>query len=318
MGAIGLVILGLLLLAVGGEVLVRGATRVARIAGLTPAVIGLTVVALGTSLPELVVSVSAAAQDRASLAIANVVGSNILNITGTLGLVALITPLPARTTLVRLEWPALLLASAAALLVMRDGVVDRYEGSSFVIALVVFTAYSVYIARREATQQEQVSLAKQADAHAPGQPRGIAYSLALLALGLSMLIVGGDLLVDGAVRMARSLGVSERRIGLTVVAIGTGAPEIAATLAAALRKHTDIAMGNLIGSNIFNVLGILGVAALWRPLRFESTLVAYDAWWMLGTALLLLPVILIGARVTRAEGALLLGIYVTYLATITR
>ncbi len=318
LAALGLVLFGLVLLAVGGEALVRGATRVAHIAGLTPAVIGLTVVAIGTSLPELVVSVAAAAQDRATLAIANVIGSNILNITGTLGLVALIRPLPARTTLVRLEWPVLLLASAGALLAMRDGVIDRYEASFFLTALLVFTAYSMYIARRQATQQEQASLAEQANAHAPGQPRRLPYSLAVLALGLALLIVGGDFLVTGAVRLARSLEVSERMIGLTVVAIGTGAPEIAATMIAALRKQTDLAMGNLIGSNIFNLLGILGAAALWRPLHFESVLVMHDGWWMLGSAVLLLPVILIGARITRAEGALLLAIYVTYLVIITR
>jgi cation:H+ antiporter len=299
-------------------VLVRGATRLARIAGLTPSVIGLTVVAIGTSLPELVVSVAAASKSQADLAIANVIGSNIINITGTLGLVALIAPLPARTTLVRLEWPVLLLSSAAALLVMRDGLIDRYEASFFLIALVVFIAYSIRIARREATQAEQKALAEQATEHSARAERGMLYSATISAAGLALLIVGGDLLVTGAVQLARAIGASERIIGLTVVAIGTGAPEIAATVIAAVRRQTDLAMANLIGSNVFNLLGILGVAALWHPLRFDSALVTQDAWWMLGTAALLLPVILIGARVTRLEGGLLLALYAAYLVIVIR
>ena len=309
---------GVVLLALGGEALVRGATRLARVAGLTPAVIGLTVVAIGTSLPELVVSMAAGAKGQADLAVANVIGSNILNITGTLGLVALITPLPARTTLVRLEWPVLLLASGAALLVMRDGLIDRYEASFLLLALLVFTAYSVHIARRDATSAERAALAHQVSEHAPGRERGVLYSLIVLVVGLALLIAGGDLLVNGAVSLARSYGLSERLIGLTVVAIGTGAPEIAATVIAAVRKETDLAMGNLIGSNIFNILGILGAAALWSPLRFNPALTAFDGWWMLGSVVLLLPVILIGARVTRVEGAVLLALYTAYLTYLVR
>jgi cation:H+ antiporter len=315
--ATAFVLIGLLLLAVGGEVLVRGASRIARGAGLTPAVIGLTVVAIGTSLPELVVSTAASAQGAADLAISNVLGSNILNLTGTLGLVALIMPLPTRTTLVRLEWPVLLLATAAALLVMRDGTIDRYEAGFFLTALIVFTGYSVHIARAEATAHEQSSLAEQADLHIPGKPRGMAYAIALVLAGLALLVVGGDLLVSGAVRLARSLGVTERLIGLTVVAIGTGAPEIAASVIAALRKQSDLAMSNLIGSNIFNLLGVLGVAALVQPLQFTFAALVSDGWWMLGVTVLLLPIMLIGRRVTRIEGALLIATYATYLVVIT-
>jgi cation:H+ antiporter len=313
MTAAGLLLLGLVLLAGGGEVLVRGATRLARIVGLTPAVIGLTVVAIGTSLPELVVSVSASVKGQADLAIANVVGSNIVNITATLGLVALISPLPTRTTVVRLEWPVLLIATAAALLFSRDGELDRYEGMFFLIALIVFIAYSVLIARREASQAERSALAEHASAHELAKTHGVPYSVAALLCGLGLLILGGNLLVSGAISLSRALGVSERVIGLTVVAIGTGAPEIAATVIAAIRKQADIAMGNLIGSNIFNILGILGAAALWRPLHFDSALVRVDGWWMFGTVALLLPIMLIGKRVTRFEGALLIAIYVRYL-----
>ena len=316
MTALLLVLAGLVLLALGGELLVRGATRLASIAGLTPAVIGLTVVAIGTSLPELVVSVAAAANAQADLAIANVLGSNIVNITGTLGLVALIYPVPTRITVVRLEWPVLLVATAAALVAMRDGIIDRFEAGFFLISLVTFIAYSVHLARREASAAEKSALAEQAESHSASKSQGIPYSLFFVALGLTMLIAGGDLMVKGAVSLARSFGVSERIIGLTIVAVGTGAPEIAATVIAALRKQADLAMGNLIGSNIFNLLGILGTAALWRPLQFDAILVRGDGWWMLAAVVLLLPIMLIARRVTRTEGIILIAVYGSYLFTV--
>jgi cation:H+ antiporter len=317
-GALGLVAAGLALLAVGGELLVRGSTLIARIAGLTPAVIGLTIVAIGTSLPELVVSVAASAKAQADLAIANVIGSNIINLTATLGLAALIMPLPTRTTVVRLEWPVLLVASTATVVTMRDGMIDRYEASFFLISLVTFIAYAIHIARRDATRGEQEALADQVEVHTPPLTRGVVYSLGLVAVGLAMLIAGGNLLVNGAVALAETMGVSDRVVGLTVVAIGTGAPEIAATVVAAMRRQADLAMGNLIGSNIFNLLGILGMAALLRPLRFDAELVRTDGWWMIASVVLLLPLMLLGKRVTRLEGALLLGIYATYLVLLIR
>lgn len=316
MTALLFVLAGLVLLAVGGELLVRGATRLASIAGLTPAVIGLTVVAIGTSLPELVVSVAASANAKADLAIANVLGSNIVNITGTLGLVALIYPVSTRITTVRLEWPVLLVATAAGLVAMRDGMIDRFEAGFFLISLVTFIAYSIHLARREASAAEKTALAEQAESHSVNKSHGIPYSLFFVALGLTMLIAGGDLLVNGAVALARSFGVTERIIGLTIVAIGTGAPEIATTVIAAVRKQADLAMGNLIGSNIFNLLGILGTAALWRPLQFDATIMRGDGWWMLVAVVLLLPIMLIGKRITRIEGLILTAVYGAYLFTV--
>ncbi len=316
--AAGLVLFGILLLAIGGELLVRGAVQLARVAGLTPAVIGLTVVAIGTSLPELVVSVAASAKGQADLAIANVIGSNIVNVTGTLGLAALVAPLTVRAALVRLEWPVLFLASAATMFAIRDGVIDRYEAGTFLGAFLAFAAYSLHIGRKETMQAQANALPARGNDIAFRGKRGLLYSLAALLFGLGLLIVGGDILVRGAVGLARSLGVTERVIGLTVVAIGTGAPEIAATVITALRRQSDLGMANLIGSNIFNLLGVLGVAALWRPLRFDSAVVAMDSWWMMGSALLLLPIVRFRARVSRFEGAVLLAIYAAYLIMITR
>jgi cation:H+ antiporter len=311
--ALGLLVSGLLLLMWGGDVLVRNAVRIASVAGLTPAVIGLTVVAMGTSLPEGVVSVGAAFTGRADIAIGNVVGSNILNITGTLGLAALIAVLPIRTRLVTLEWPVLLVATSAAVLFMRDAEIDRWEGGFFLISLLVFTTYSVYLARGEVTQQERVALESEVDALAPQRPN-LASAIAMLVFGLLMLLLGGDLLVRGAVEIARYGGLDERVIGLTVVAIGTGAPEIATSIVAALRKQTDIAVANMIGSNIFNLLGILGTAAVVRPIAFSPAVAATDSLWMLGTTVLLLPIMLYGRRIVRWEGALLLAVYAVYLA----
>ncbi len=298
----------------GGEILVRAAVQLARHARITPAVIGLTVVAIGTSLPELVVSVAASTEGRGDLAIANVLGSNILNITATIGLAALITPLPARTSLVRLEWPVLLLASVAALLTMRDGVIDRQEAGFLLLGLIVFTVYAVRVAHAEESARQEAESA--ANAASPTSEWGLLASIGALALGLTLLLVGGESLVSGAVALASASGVSERVIGLTIVAIGTGAPEIAASAMAALRGQPDLAIGNVIGSNIFNVLGILGVAALWRPVGFDAVSATVDGWWMVGTVVLLLPVILIGRRVTRPEGALLIIVYAAYLFTV--
>jgi cation:H+ antiporter len=326
LSALGLVLFGLLLLAGGGEALVRAATTLAELAGVTPAVIGLTVVAIGTSLPELVVSLVAAASGEPDLAVANVVGSNIFNIAATLGLTALIIPLPVHGTAVRLEWPVMFGASFLCLLLARGGALDRLEGGFFLVALVLFIAYTVHIARSDVSAAEARQIAEQVesrDIDAPGEagpnakPR-LAVTLGVLAIGIVSLIAGGRLLVDGAVALARAAGMTERVIGLTIVAGGTGAPELATSLVAAFRKRTDVAVANIIGSNIFNVLGILGVTALVAPVAVSPALIDGDMWWMVGTSLLLLPLLRSGGRLSRGEGAFLLGVYVVYVTLLLR
>jgi cation:H+ antiporter len=322
--AVSLVVIGLALLALGGEALVRAATTLAELAGVTPAVIGLTVVAIGTSLPELVVSLVAAVRHQPDLAVANVVGSNIFNVAATLGLAALVLPLPVHGTAVRLEWPFMFAASCVFLLFSRDGTLDRLEGGFFLIALVLFVAYSVRLARREVSAAEARSFADSAEAHdidarrGATAPPGIALPLVFLAFGVAALVVGGRFLVDGSVALARLAGVSERVIGLTIVAGGTGAPELATSLVAAFRGRTDVAVANLIGSNIFNILGILGVSALVVPLSIAPEILRSDLWWMIGTSLLLLPIMHFGGRITRWEGALLVAVYLVYLGVLLR
>jgi cation:H+ antiporter len=324
--AIGLVLLGLALLAGGGEALVRAATTLAELAGVTPAVIGLTVVAIGTSLPELVVSLVAATQGEPDLAVANVVGSNIFNVAATLGLTALIVPLPVHGSAVRLEWPVMFAASFLGLLLARDGYIDRLEGGFFLVTMILFIAYTVHVARTavgtaEVRQLAQEIEARDIDIAAAGarspRPR-LLVTLAVLVLGLGALVAGGRLLVDGAIALARIAGVTERVIGLTIVAGGTGAPELATSLVAAFRKRTDVAIANMIGSNIFNILGILGLAALVAPIPVSPALIRSDMWWMIGTALLLLPVMRFEARITRPEGGLLVSVYVAYLVVLLR
>ncbi|HYD52242.1 MAG TPA: calcium/sodium antiporter [Gemmatimonadaceae bacterium] len=320
--AVGLVVLGLVLLAGGGEALVRAASTLAELAGVTPAVIGLTVVAIGTSLPELVVSLMATLQGQSDLAVANVVGSNIFNVAAALGLTALIVPLPVHGAAVRLEWPFMFVASVVCLLLSRDGTLDRLEGGFFVISLALFIAYTVRLARREVGAAEAGELAAEVesrDIDAPGaerRPPGVLLPLVVLAIGIGALVVGGRLLVDGAVTLARLAGLSERVIGLTIVAGGTGAPELATSIVAAIRKRTDVAVANMIGSNIVNILGILGIAALASPIRVSPEIVRTDMWWMIGTAVLLLPLLRSGLRVTRVEGLLLTAAYGVYIGTL--
>jgi cation:H+ antiporter len=307
-------VVGIAVLALGGETIVRGATAIAQMAGLPPAVIGLTVVAMGTSLPELVVSVTAAFEGTPDLALGNVIGSNIFNITATLGLTAMIVELPVRGSVVRLEWPVMFLASLLCVVVLRDAQIDRLEATLLVTGLIVFTAYSVRIARRDTTEGEKKEFAATVDARTlrPAWRRS-AIAGGTTLLGVALLVAGGQLLVQGAVIISRWAGMSERVIGLTVVAIGTGTPEIATSLVAAYRKQTDVAIANMIGSNIFNILGILGVTALVSPIRGSAAFAGNDLWWMLGTAFVLFPVMRRGMRITRIEGLGLIVVYAVYL-----
>ena len=295
----------------------RAATTLAKIAGVTPAVIGLTVVAIGTSLPELVVSVLAAVEKQPDIAMGNVVGSNIFNIAAALGVTALVFPLPVHGNAVRLEWPVMFLASLGCVIAARDGVVDRLEGVVALIALVLFVFYTVRIAKRDVTAAEAREIREHVDDrdldHPPGRSRArLVMPLVVLLGGVAALVIGGRLLVDGAVALARLAGMTERQIALTIVAGGTGAPELATSLMAAFRRRTDVAVANMIGSNIFNLLGILGVAAVVTPIPVSAGIIQSDVWWMVGIALLALPLLWSGRVLSRIEGASLVTAYVAY------
>lgn len=319
MNAWMLIAAGLGLLAVGGEVLVRGSVALARLAGLTPAVIGLTVVAAGTSLPELVVSLMAAMRGQPDIAVGNVVGSNIFNLGFIAGLLALVTVVPVRGNVIKLEWPVMLLASVMFLLLATDGVFSRLEAGGFLLSLVAFMAWSVHIGREDVKPAEVEAFRDEIAWRGLRLPRGqTILSVAAIVGGLLLLALGGRMLVDGAVRLAQMVGLSERVIGLTIVAAGTSAPEVAASLVAARRQQTELALANLIGSNIFNLLGILGLAGIVVPLGIAPEILGNDGWWMLALTVLLLPLMRIGMRLSRGDGIILLATYAVYLALLLR
>lgn len=326
-----LFIVGLVLLLTGGELLVRGASALATAAGLSPLIVGLTVVAFGTSAPELAVSVRAAIAGQGEIATGNVIGSNICNVLLILGISALACPLTVTAQLVRLDVPIMIVAALAMLLFSRDGVVSRGEGGILLLGLAGYTAFLIRAGRREsrhfkaqAISQAEGKIVVEASAAAdPAAKTAVAavrrrpgwlLQAGLIVGGLACLVIGARWLVGGAVAFATSLGVSELVIGLTVVAIGTSLPEIATSIIASFRGLRDIAVGNIVGSNIFNVLGILGVAAVVAPVSVPPVARAFDLPVMVAVCIACLPIFFIGFRIARWEGAMFLAYYAAYTA----
>jgi cation:H+ antiporter len=300
---------GLVALVGGADLLVRGASTLALRLGLPPLIVGLTVIAWGTSMPELVVSLGGALAAHGDLAVGNVVGSNIANIGLILGSSALIRPLRAEVVLVRRDIPVMILVTGILVVVAVDRSIGRIEGGLFLVGLIAYTGLTLRSARR-AAPREIASLAEALPT--ASMPTGLARTLLLTGLGLVLLLVGGRAFVDGAVRGARALGISEAVIGLTIVAVGTSLPELATSCIAAARGHVDIAVGNAVGSNLFNILGVLGTTAAVRPLT-GLAIAPVDLAVMLVLSLLLLPLAWSGKRLDRREGALLLVLYVGYI-----
>jgi cation:H+ antiporter len=315
---IGLIVIGLLLLVAGGEALLRGAVGLATLARLTPAIIGLTVVAAGTSVPELAVSAVAAFQGKVDITIGNVVGSNIFNITFILGLAALIAPLSIGGNTVRLEYPVLAIVTLMCVAVGSHGSVTRLDGVLFLAVYVAFTAYLVSLVREQVTAAEARQLAAQTKelAGPPDRRPRLWANLLLVGGGIALLAGGAHLTVLGAVEVGRALGMSERVIGLTIVAAGTGLPEVVTSVVSSIRGRDDVAIANVIGSNLFNILGILGINALIAPLPFAPEISNSDNWWMLGVTLLLFPLMYTGRRVNRWEGGVLIAAYVAYMVVL--
>lgn len=308
---------GLFLLAYCGDRLVESAAALAERAGVSPAVVGLTVVAAGTSAPELFVSVLAVLSGSPDIAAGNVVGSNIANITLVLGATALFSPVPIAGTVIRLDYPFMAFSSGLMLLLCRDRVFDRVEAAFFTASLCAFVVYAV-MAARAASKAEIRELGGLVPAPAAAlSHKPYAAMLGGLAASIAGLSVGAKLLVFGASGVALRLGVSERVIGLTIVAVGTSLPELVASIQAARKGRHEMALANLIGSNIFNVLGILGVAGLARPVRLSAGIVGVDLWVMMSAALALAPLVYWRRRVSRPSGALLLGFYALYILSVS-
>lgn len=309
--ALVLLAFGVALLWGGGEALVRGAVSLARLARVSPAVVGLTIVAMGTSMPELAVSLLAGLGGRSDIAVGNVVGSNLFNTGVILGIAALIVPLSVHLSAVKLEWPFMFLTTCVLALLAQSGVVNRVAGALFLIALAGFTVAMIRIARTKAQPAEIQEMASELAG------RTITISaladVGFVVLGIGLLVTGAHALVRGAVGLAQLAGWTERVIGLTIVSAGTSVPELATSLVAARHKHTDMAVANVLGSNIFNILGILGTVALVQPQTVNPQIATSDVWWMVGAAALIFPLMRSGMRISRGEGALLLGGYGVYL-----
>lgn len=298
-----ILLVGLGVLIVGADALVRGAAQLAKHLGLSPFAIGVTVVAFGTSAPELFACVGAAVQGETGLAIGNVLGSNIANIALILGIGGLIVPIGVHRRVRLVEIPLMVLVTAGTIVILLDGVVTRIEGGLLLGGLI---AYIVYIVRAHKEDIEHGA----DDAIAKIKPVWI--DVGYVALGIAGLGLGAKVLVYGATDLAESIGISAGVIGTTIVAFGTSVPELAATIRAAMSKQSDMAVGNIVGSNVFNLLSVLGVTALVRPLSIDSSM-HWHLYAMLGVAMLLMVWVLVRPIIARGAGVILLVVYLAYL-----
>ncbi len=308
-------IFGLVLLYAGAQTLIRGGAGLALRLGLSPLVIGLTVIAYGTSSPEMVVSLQAALSGNGAISIGNVVGSNICNIALILGACALVSPVTASTQIIRREIPIMIAVSVllCVFLYTGNGYLARWEGAVLFTGVVLYTVTTVRAARRESANTVLQNEFKSEMPDGGGAPKkdGLGLSIGLTLGGLAILVVGSHFFVGGAVTLAEGWGISQTVIGLTIVAVGTSMPEFATSMVAAIRKNSDVAVGNIVGSNIFNIIGILGVCALIQPMQAPAISVV-DLAAMLLVAAVLLPLCKSGGKISRAEGVFLLAGYVAY------
>lgn len=308
-------LLGFALLFGGGEGLVHGAVAVARRFGLSSLLIGLTIVAAGTSAPELLVSVSAAAQGNADIAIGNVVGSNIFNVLGVLGVSALIAPIVVKPAEVKRDTLVMVAAMIAVAVAAQFGVIGWPVGLAFIAAIIGYTVYSYRTELREKPAPPSTELHEREGEEFAG-PSSLWLALIYIALGFGALVIGSQLLISGATGIARTLGVPEAVIGLTLVAIGTSLPELATGIAAALRGHSDVAVGNVVGSNIFNGLLIIGATASICPINVAESVARLDVWVMVAVAIVLIPLLIGRGRIGRLAGALFTASYIIYAVTL--
>ena len=299
---------GLVLLFFGAHWLVQGAITLALHLGLSPLIVGLTVVALGTSVPEALVSVQAAIGHQGGIALGNVIGSNILNIALILGLSAFFNPLKVDSHLVKADVPLLAGATFMLVVLLEDFHISRMEGAFLLLCIVGYVAGNIMTVKRTSPEENKIEGVEVPEDHSKNLWRDISF----LFIGLIALAFGSNFLVTGAVDLARIWGLSEALIGLTIVSIGTGTPEMATALMAAYRKRADLAIGNAVGSNLFNIMFVLGIAALVAPLDGNG-ISSVDLYVMLGVTILLLPTVWTGRILDRKEGFLFLAIYVGYL-----
>lgn len=307
------VILGLLsglgLLFIGGNWLVQGSSRLAQSIGISPLIVGLTIVAVGTSAPELIVSVSAALSGSADIAVGNIVGSNIANIGLILGLSALIYPVSVHVTMLRREIPIMIAVTLIVVFMFQDLILSRLEGILLLGGFLLFTGFMIFYSRQEQNITHNIPEEEAVTESASLQRNR---ELLRLVVGIVLLVVGAQLTVNNATILARNVGVSELVIGVTLVAVGTSLPELVTSVTAAIRKESDIAIGNVVGSNIFNILGILGISAFIQPIQVASQSATVDSLVMIVFSLLVLPFVL-DRKLGRIEGGIFILAYIGFI-----
>lgn len=315
MSAILLVVIGLVGLIVGGELLVRGAVSTAKSFGISPMVIGLTLVGFGTSSPELVTSLQAALSGSSGIAVGNVVGSNIGNILLILGIAALIAPIAVDPKAFRRDGTVVVLATLLCLGAVLLGEVGRLIGTAFVTALAVYLGFTLWSEKQAGGTPAAAVYEGEAEA-VLGPETSLGLSLLIALVGLVITILGARFLVSGAVSIAQAAGLSEAVIGLTIVAIGTSMPELVTSIIAVRKGEGSVALGNILGSNIFNILGILGITVLVQPMLIPSEIVRFDIWVLCATTVLLVGFARSGWTISRREGCLLVVAYAAYLSVL--
>jgi len=310
-------VIGFLMLYYGANLLVKGSSSLAQSLNLTPLVIGLTVVAFGTSAPELVISVVSSIKDKSMIAVGNVIGSNICNIALVLGVAALLQPIKGHSSVVRRDIPIMLGISLYLLLISLNSKIGRLEGASLFGGIIVYTLFNYYMAIKESRQEfSDGSVAFESAVKEIGYVSSRTRQILLIVVGITGVIVGAEILIDAAVIIMKKFGFDEKFIGLTIVALGTSLPELATSVVAALRKEMDISIGNLVGSNVFNILSVLGAASLIRPIPipggFIESGLLIDYLVMMFISFLPWLMMRKTSIVTRKDGLILLSCYIGY------
>ncbi len=305
-----LLIVGLAVLILGADLLVRGASRMALRFKISPLVVGVTVVAFGTSTPELLISIQAALAGSPDITMGNVVGSNICNLALVLGITALISPIPVASDSIKIDWPMTMGSSLLLYFLVREGMVNDYDGIFFIVLLIIYVVFIIRRSRKKNIAAADLGL----DVVVPdtASRKNLIKDILLIIIGGTGLYFGSDWFVNSARDIAIYMGVSERIVGVTVVAIGTSLPELVTSVVAAFKKETDLAIGNLLGSNIFNILSILGITSLIAEIEVSDIMINSDMIWMLAITLVLLPMMVLNKKIDRYEGLILVGTYVFY------
>lgn len=303
---------GLVVLVLGGDFLIKGSSSIALKMKLSPLVVGLTIVAFGTSAPELLISVKAALTSSPDLAMGNVIGSNICNLALVLGLTAIISPIYVKRNTIWIDWPMTMGSSLLLYILVREGLINSYEGLIFILILVLYLFFVIRKSRKDINVAREL----QQEFNLPKSSSTYLKDFTYIAIGSIGLFFGAELFVSSAQDLARNLGIEERIIGITVVALGTSLPELVTATVASFKKETDLALGNLMGSNIFNILSILGITSIIKEIEVSDVILNTDIIWMLGITLIILPMMLSKRQIGRIEGIILLLIYIYYTYTV--